>query len=207
MGAGVSNNVAKTAITSTTTILNSANQDCSQSTLNSTSIKFNNCPGSVVQNIKSGQNTVINVACMQNTNVKTQIEASVSSQMKQLAETATQSFGLPTVQLANNLSETLINLGRSVTNAYINTCQGRTTNETTIECENSAGIFVSDVNTEQTAQLLINCVQKDISVLAASENVKAVIDQSAVAKQENSLIALAVVAGIILVIFFVFMMM
>jgi len=204
MGNSTSNNVAEQMVNLSIDIMNNYTQNCSTQQQNNIEINASNCNGLTIANLNQSQYSVINTNCISNAMTQSAIQSDISQALTQQAEAITQSLGGFAQADANNFASTAVRLGETIQNNYTSTCINNETNNFTVNCSNSAGVFIGPVSQQQTLDSIAKCALQAQTTNDIKNTISQQISQSAIAKEENSLsfglIFIAIVVIIILII-------
>lgn len=198
MGAGISKNVVDSMVENTNTVINNYEQICTVGGSSSEAqFKANGCnfTGTTI-NIVDTQ--TITQQCITNDITKNSITSSINQSMKQSATAVTQSFGFPTLQLAENFINASTRLGNEIANRYNLTCSAEASNSTaTFECQNS-NFNNSIVNVESYQQITQKCLQQDQTINDLKSDVVAALNQSTTSQQANTFASVVFIFFIII---------
>jgi len=209
MGNVQAKNEVDSAIAASVSILNSSIQTCETSLSQNESIIVKDCPNIDIENVNFNESGTVNVSCAQTNSVTQNVKNQVDAQMTQMAEAIKQALSFnPGSAEANNIDRLSVQLSTSVVNTFSQSCIPSVSNNETISasCTGADGTAtIKFVNFNEYDSATSTCVQNNNSVQTIANSIKAIIDQSATAK-EAPLFSLGLVIIIIVAIFlFVFL--
>ncbi len=200
MGNSSSTNSAQQLVNESISILNTYTTNCSTLQQNQIKINAQNCPGLQTSQIDQGQYAVLNVNCISTEMTQSAIQADITQAMTQSAEAITQSLGGIADADASNIADTSVKLGIQISNTYTSDCLTDEQNNITINCSDSAGVFIGPISQQQSLDSITKCTLQADTVNNIKTQLEQQLSQSAIAKEENSLSFMFIFIAIILII-------
>lgn len=188
MGASISKNTIQSMINDTNSIISSYENSCTATGTSTNSqvvavgCDFGNNNKIIVQG-----NAFVSQQCVQNNISNNSLKSSVEQSMKQTAQAITQSFGFPSVTVSEDFISQSIKLGDQIVDYYHNTCLAQTTSSNVgFTCVNSKFGSGNVVEVQGFTKITQTCLQNNTSTNNIISNLTALLDQSAVATQQNT---------------------
>lgn len=200
MGISSSSNTIDSMVNNTTTVINTYQNLCSNSTSTTNEqfiandCHFNNTP----INIMTTQ--IINQNCIQNATTTNNIQSSIEQSMQQSAKAITQQFSFPSAAIANNFIKESVKLGTDIANHYSSVCLNEGFNaKVGFSCNNST-FTNSAVTIDSFQSITQDCISNFLTNNSTISDLKNMLAQTSSATQENTfaffIIVFAVLIGI-----------
>ena len=207
----VARNILNSAIDQSINILNESITECEVPITQSQLINVFGCTEINISNINFRQNGEINIACAQEASSESSVETQINQVFTQSAEAINQVLNLTGSSTAENITSLMQSLSTDIQNAYSVACIAPVVQEQTVnsQCSTQTGgtANISQINFEQTASALVDCVQNIINRNQTKTQIENIIDQQSRAVIEPLItfggILLIVIVIIAILLFFV----
>lgn len=188
MGASISKNTIQSMINDTNSIISTYENTCSATGTSTTSqVNNNGCTFGDNDKIIVQGNTYVSQQCVQNNITNNSLKSSVEQSMRQTAKAITQSFGFPSVAVSEDFINQSVILGDQIVNYYSNTCVAATTSSNVeFNCTGTKFGNGDVVEIQGFTQITQNCLQNNTTTNNIVSSLTALLDQSAVATQQNT---------------------
>jgi hypothetical protein len=145
------------------------------------------------------------VKCAQDVSNSAQIQTLVQQAVQQAAEAAAQQLGLldlgrAAIQIGKNYATTVQNLSETITENFTVACTAEFTSTQEFNCHNSQ-VYLSDgLHLSSYQSSLLTCTQNAVSTTSVYNDLRQIISQSAVTREE-SIFSFWIVAVLVLIAF------
>ena len=204
MGQAVSTNVTKEIVNETFTITNNFVAKATTHAKQGNHLIVKNCHHAAFCKLDLKNWAHVDLSALTNATNVAQMKAEVQQAVQQYAQAITQWLSLSSED-ANNFATAAVNMALNITSNFITNCSVKFQQENSIECENSSGIIVSDVNFQNTLESVNQCALKGINKSAEYSKIQQSIKQSAKAKQASLFGGLGLIIAIIVAGAFLFL--
>lgn len=186
MGASIAKNVTQNASSGVNNIANSYVTSCTTTVANNQNITASgNCKVDF-GTIDVKNTAALSTKCMQSNTTITSMRNQIKNKILSNVTSQTQNLGLPSLSVATNISEAATNLANVVTNTYTQTCINSISSNQSFSCTDNAEVTVNYLNMDNGVQAFQECVQNNISIIDAQNNLESAISQTTAATEENA---------------------
>lgn len=205
MGA-VSSNISSEIVKSLVQVTNTAAQGCVFQADQVQNVTISGASGGTfIINEDWQQNLNLNSECLQSVNFQTSTKQAIQEEIKQLAKSIAQQFGLSAAE-SYNLAREVAQISTQVTNSYLQNCVNSEAQIQNFELVNATNVtgYVYQ-NWDQYNTSTISCIMQDQAVTDTSQQISLTTEQTAEATVQNFLAGiLAAIFGILAVIGLIF---
>lgn len=199
MGVTVSNTAIKSMQTETENVLNETANACSIDM--KTNVTFNAGDDCTVNGVKEilKQNSQISTKCMQNVINNNTFQQNLTARLKEKAQTISQSLGMPSVNVNNNLLQQAEDLAVSVTNTVQNNCLIKDDTQVTFNCTGKANVSDVVIEVDKGGDFGTNCYQKVSNANEIKQGMVTSLKNASTVKEANTLGGVIVIIAFIII--------
>lgn len=147
---------------------------------------------------------IVNKECLQSISTISAMSTSTKEQFDQMAKAVTQSFGMPSVTVSENILRSSYDLSQEIVTTYVDDCATEVFQNNSVTCEGNGSVVLNGVELSNLADIEESCAQKVLNDSSQASELEQAISQTAVAQQESKFSGIitaffAVVAAVVIV--------